>query len=245
MNRIAGFVLATLAAGVVLTAPIAAAAAPAPTGHGAPPADRDADTARLAQALFQEGVHYERLPTTQPTTSSAGTVEVAEFFMYSCPHCFNFEPHVTKWLEQKPSDVSFVRIPASFNRVAELHARAFYAAQALGVLDDVHEDFFREFHVKRNRLTTESAVADFFVSHGVERKAFEKAMASFPVDAKLKKATTMAQRYRVQSVPSVYVNGKYRTDASMAGNYPRLLEVIDYLIGMEKAANRSASASGN
>jgi thiol:disulfide interchange protein DsbA len=69
-------------------------------------------------------------------------------------------------------------------------------------------------------------------------------MGSFPVDAKLKKASAMAQRYRLNSVPSVFVNGKYRTDATMAGDYPRLLQVIDFLVTMETSA-ASASATGN
>ncbi|MEO0423400.1 MAG: thiol:disulfide interchange protein DsbA/DsbL [Pseudomonadota bacterium] len=199
---------------------------------------------RLAQALFQEGVHFERLPQAQPTSSPAGTVEVTEFFMYSCPHCFSFEPHVENWLEKKPANVNFVRVPASFNRVAQLHAQAYYAAEALGVLEDVHGEFFREFHVRKNRLMTEKALTAFFTDQGVDKAAFEKAMASFPVDAKLKKSATMAQRYRLQSVPSVYVNGKYRTDATMAGSYPNLLRVIDYLVAIEGASEtEDASAS--
>ncbi len=196
----------------------------------------DESPTRLAQALFQEGVHFERLPQAQPTSSPAGTVEVTEFFMYSCPHCFSFEPHVESWLERKPANVNFVRIPASFNSVAALHAKAFYAAESLGVLNDVHGDFFREFHVRKNRLTSPSAITKFFESHGVEKAALEKAMASFPVDAKLKKSATMAQRYQLRSVPSVFINGKYRTDASMAGSYPELLRVIDYLVAIESAA---------
>jgi thiol:disulfide interchange protein DsbA len=205
------------------------------------------ETTRTAQALFQEGVHYERLPTTQPTSSPAGTIEVTEFFMYTCPHCFNFEPHVSKWLESKPANVNFVRVPASFNRLALLHAQAFYAAESLGVLEDVHEDFFREFHVKRNRMNSPKAVEDFFVAHGVDREEFKAAMSSFPVDAKLKRSGTLAQRYRVSSVPSVYVNGKYRTDASMAGDYPQLLRVIDYLVSLESAERSAATGptSGN
>lgn len=204
----------------------------------------DESPTRVAQALFQEGVHFERLPQAQPTSSPAGSVEVTEFFMYSCPHCFSFEPHVENWLERKPANVNFVRVPASFNSVARLHAQAYYAAESLGVLDDVHGDFFREFHVRKNRLNSPKAITAFFEEHGVEKAAFEKAMGSFPVDAKLKKSNTMAQRYRLQSVPSVYVNGKYRTDATMAGGtYPDLLRVIDYLVAIESAAEEESSAA--
>lgn len=227
MRRIAGLLLAALtAAGGVACA--------------------DDDGVRLAQALFQEGVHYERLPQTQPTSASAGSVEVTEFFMYSCPHCFTFEPHLSGWLERKPANVEFQRVPASFNRVAELHAKAFYAAQALGVLEETHEAFFREFHVRKNRLLSVDALASFYAEHGVDKADFKKAMDSFPVDARLKKSQQMAERYDLRSVPSVYVNGKYRTNASMAGGYPDLLKVIDYLVMMEsRTEERPASAAAH
>jgi hypothetical protein len=41
---------------------------------------------------FKEGTNYTRLVPTQPTVGGADKIEVAEFFYYLCPHCFNFEP---------------------------------------------------------------------------------------------------------------------------------------------------------
>ncbi|HBC57600.1 MAG TPA: disulfide bond formation protein DsbA, partial [Gammaproteobacteria bacterium] len=38
-------------------------------------------------------------------------------------------------------------------------------------------------------------------------------------------------------VPVIIVNGKYRTDGPAAGSHERLLEVVDYLIRRERAAN--------
>jgi thiol:disulfide interchange protein DsbA len=155
-------------------APASSAATPSAPAPAEAPATGEAPVQdaplRVAQALFREGTHYQRLPSAQPTSSPPGTIEVTEFFMYTCPHCFNFEPHLSSWLKNKPSNVNFVRVPASFNPVAELHSKAFYAAEMLGVLDDVHEDFFREFHVKRNRMSSEGAVVKFFVDHGVDKQ---------------------------------------------------------------------------
>ncbi|MGH8119113.1 MAG: thiol:disulfide interchange protein DsbA/DsbL, partial [Gammaproteobacteria bacterium] len=53
---------------------------------------------------------YETI-TPQPT-SSGDKIEVIEFFWYGCPHCFDLEPTLDKWLAAKPDDVEFRRIPA-------------------------------------------------------------------------------------------------------------------------------------
>ena len=67
---------------------------------------------------FELGVHYLRLSPTQPTSSNPDQVEVAEVFWYGCPHCYDFEPYLARWSEQKPEYVSFVRIPALWNATA-------------------------------------------------------------------------------------------------------------------------------
>jgi thiol:disulfide interchange protein DsbA len=186
-------------------------------------------------APFQEGKHYTRLPTAQPTSSPPEQIEVAETFMYSCPHCAAFEPQIRTWLQNKPANVSFVRLPVNFNPVAALHMRAYYAAETLGVLEKVHQPFFDEIHVKKNQLADVEALTKFFVSQGVDRKAFEDAMSSFAIDTKMRKAETLVRRYQVSSVPTIIVNGKYRTDVGMAGGYDQVFALIEFLVQKEAA----------
>jgi thiol:disulfide interchange protein DsbA len=188
-----------------------------------------------AAAPFQEGKHYVRLPAAQPTSSSPDQIEVAEAFMYSCPHCAAFDPHIQKWLQNKPSNVSFVRLPVNFNPVAALHMRAYYAAETLGVLDKIHQPFFDEIHVKKNPLADVEALTKFFESQGVDRKTFEETMSSFAIDTKMRKAETLVRRYQVASVPTIIVNGKYRTDVGMAGGYDQIFKLIEFLVEKEAA----------
>ena len=196
-----------------------------------------ADTAAtdLAAAGYREGQHYVRLSPAQPTTSSPDQVEVAEFFMYSCIHCYNFEPYVEQWLTRKADYVNFVRVPTVWNATVRLHAQAFYAAQALGKGEEMHAPFFREMHVSGNYLQSRGAIADFFARFDVDSDAFDSAFDSFSVNTNLRRADEFARRYRVDSTPTVVVNGKYRTNASMAGGYPELLDLIDALAAAEYA----------
>jgi thiol:disulfide interchange protein DsbA len=183
-----------------------------------------------------EGRDYALISPTQPTSSPADKVEVTEVFMYSCPHCFAFEPHLQTWAKTKADYVDFVRLPASWNRVAKLHAQAYYTAQVLGKLDAMDEDFFNEFHVEHNFLDTEDKLRDFFGRYGVDAGTFDKTFNSFAVHTKMQRADELIQRYRVSGTPSIVVNGKYLTEGARAGSYDKWFAIVDELAKREHDA---------
>ena len=195
-----------------------------------------AEAQAQATAPFEAGKHYTVLSPAQPTSTDAGKVEVAEVFMFGCPACFAFEPHIQSWLGRKADYVNFVRIPAPFNPAAVLHARAFYTAEALGKLDVIDGDFFNEIHANRNMLETEAKLAAFFAEHGVDEATFKSTFNSFAVNAKLKRADELVKRYRANSTPTVIVNGKYVTTGSQAGSYNAWFAIIDDLAAREHGA---------
>lgn len=57
-----------------------------------------------------EPVGYEIVSPAQPT-HDVNKIEVIEFFWYGCPHCFDFEPTLAKWLKTMPKNVEFIRNP--------------------------------------------------------------------------------------------------------------------------------------
>jgi thiol:disulfide interchange protein DsbA len=199
--------------------------------------------AQGATPPFEAGKHYTVISPAQPTSTDAGKIEVAEIFMFSCPACFSFEPHVQRWLGSKADYINFVRIPAPFNQVAILHGRAYYTAEALGKTDEIDGDFFNEFHVNRNMLDTEAKIAALFAKHGVDEATFKSTFNSFAVNAKMKRAEELVRRYRVQGTPAVVVNGKYNTGGQMAGSYEAWFAIIDELAAREHAAAGSASTA--
>jgi thiol:disulfide interchange protein DsbA len=184
---------------------------------------------------FEAGRHYTVLAAAQPTSTDAGKVEVAEVFMFGCPGCFGFEPHIQSWLGRKADYVNFVRIPAPWNPAAILHARAYYTAEALGKAEEIDRPFFNEIHTNRNMLDTEAKIAALFAEHGVDEATFKSTFNSFAVNTKLKRAEELIRRYRVQSTPTVVVNGKYVTTGSQAGSYDAWFAIVDDLAAREHA----------
>ena len=218
-----------------------AAASVAPAADATPErielAQADTAGADLESAGYVEGQHYVLISPAQPTSATgAGQVEVAEFFMYSCIHCYNFEPYVEEWLGGKADYVNFVRVPTVWNEAVRMHAQAFYAAAALGKGEEMHTPFFREMHVANNYLTSPNDMEDFFARFDVSSDDFQSSFESFSVNTSLRQADELARRYRIDSTPTVVVNGKYRTNASMAGGYPELLALIDALAAAEYEA---------
>jgi thiol:disulfide interchange protein DsbA len=190
---------------------------------------------------FEEGKHYTRMVPTQPTVGGADKIEVAEFFWYGCPHCYDFEPSINAWAERQPANVRFVRIPAMWNGLVQLHARLYYTEEVLarnGVIKEpavFRDAVFQEYHRRGNRMTTEASIAKLFERFGVSADEFSRTWNSFEVAQKLRIAEDLARRYSISSVPAVVVNGKYRSGGAEAGSYPKLLEVTDELVARESA----------
>jgi thiol:disulfide interchange protein DsbA len=185
-----------------------------------------------AASLKAESVGYETLSPAQPT-HNPDKVEIIEFFWYGCPHCYSFEPLLEKWVKSLPKNVEFIRQPAVFSELWGKHAKAYFTAEALGVVDKVHSDFFDAIQNKKQNLETEDQLAKFFVEHGVKETEFHDTYNSFLVDAKVRQASTTAGRYGITGVPAIIINGKYKTNGPLAGSHEKMLEVINQLIKQE------------
>jgi len=178
---------------------------------------------------------YQLVTPPQPT-KTGDKIEVLEIFWFGCPHCFHFEPVLNKWRKHLPEDVKFRYMPGVFRKNWVPGARAFYTAKVLGVDDKVHEAIFNAIHLEHRRLFTQESVGDVFEANGVSREDFDKAWNSFTVENQVREAMQMSRKYGISGVPSIIVNGKYRTSASLAGSYEDMLKVVDQLIDKEKAA---------
>jgi len=185
-----------------------------------------------AQMAFVEGVDYQRIDPAVPT-SDPGKVVVTEIFWYGCPHCFRFEPFVEKWAESIPDGVVFEQVPSAINAAWTVHAKAYYAFKMMGVQEQIHKKLFNAIHVQRQRLNSLDAIAEFVAEQGLDEKEFRQQYASFPVDSLVRKGRQKELHYGLESVPTVIVNGKYRTSGGMAGNFNRLLQIIDFLVADE------------
>lgn len=186
----------------------------------------------FAQELV-EGRNYVTLNSPVPTAQSE-KIEVIAVFGYSCPYCYQLEASLSPWSEILAEDVNFMRMPAMFGGVWDLHGQLFYTLEAMQADKKVHHSVFDAIHKGGRKLSSLNQIADFVAEQGVDKALFVKTWNSFSVKSQMEKAKKHAMAYQISSVPTLVVNGKYRFDVGMAGGMQETVEVADVLIEKER-----------
>ena len=188
----------------------------------------------IASAL-QVGKDYLVLNPAQPT-DHPNKVVVTEFFAYTCPHCFHFEPLLNAWIKKLPKGVVMERVPVIFSPSWEPMARAYYALKAMGALGKLHDKVFNAIHVQNQRLMHPDTFFDWGAGQGLDRAELKATYQSFTVDADIARAKEMARNYGIQGVPTLAIDGKYITSAEVTGSHKRALQVASELVRKELKA---------
>ncbi|NND67324.1 MAG: thiol:disulfide interchange protein DsbA/DsbL [Halioglobus sp.] len=188
-----------------------------------------------AKQEFVAGVHYDVI-TPATWTADSSKIELAEFFWYGCGHCYTFEPVIQQWKKSMPEDVSFRGVPAIWRKGMDLHAKAYYTAEAMGVLDKIHPVIFQAMNVDRKRLGSRAEIEELFTANGVDAEKFDKTFDSFGIDSQVRKAQAQGVAAGLTGTPALMVNGKYYIGSRKAGGQAKMLEVANYLIEKERAA---------
>lgn len=182
---------------------------------------------------LMEDVDYVVIPPQR--ISNTERIEVVYFFYYGCQWCYQFEPLMAEWLQRKPTDVSFHRVPALRNSRWVTLTRAFYAFEALALLPKLHSKTFNAFHRDDVNLQSEVELFDWVARQGVDRAQFEEVFRSEAVTQRMMQSRAMTDAFQVESTPSVAVGGRYLTSSGMTGGVAQLMEVVDGLVRMARS----------
>jgi len=175
---------------------------------------------------------YVQISTEKQQESKS--IIIYEFFWYGCPHCYNLEPTMERIEADLDKDTKIVKLPVALRDSWRPHAKLFYALQQMGKIDEVHNLIFEEIHLEDNRLNTEQQMIDFLGKHGIDTNKFMEKYNSFGTEARIKKASNLAKKYQINSVPTIIVNGKYLTSGSYVSSYDELYSVVNLLIERER-----------
>ena len=177
---------------------------------------------QLPDGRWKPGVNYDPIVPSQATSVPAGKVEVLEVFWYACPHCYELESYLSDWRKKKASYIEFVRVPVMWGPVHRAHAQLYYTLKELG-RNDLDQKVFDTLHSGANPLvghTPEGTLqlqTEWATANGIDAATFKKAYSSFAVNSDLQHAQEITERYHVEGVPFIAINGKYATDVSKAG----------------------------
>jgi len=159
----------------------------------------------------KSGVEYVTLAQPQPVQAVGKKVEVIEFFMYHCPHCNALEPSFEQWVKKQGDNIVLKRVHLPFTGPNDPEAHLYLTLEALGKVDQMHAKVFKAVHVDRIRLNQDAAIIDWVSKNGIDRATFVNAWNSFGVMTKLHRLPQIVEAYKVDSVPTVVIDGKYQT----------------------------------
>jgi thiol:disulfide interchange protein DsbA len=199
---------------------------------------------------YVEGKHYSLVLPPQRTSVPAGKIEVIEVFSYGCPGCNAFQPYANKLKAALPANAQFTLLPASWIAQEDwpMFQRAFFAAQALNIVDKTHDQMFNAIwgksgelaiidpstrQVKRKVPTIEDAAKFYERVGGVKAETFVSTANSFGVQFNMKRADDQIKAYKAESTPTIVVNGKYRLTPQTAGGYDETIAVVKFLVAKE------------
>jgi protein dithiol oxidoreductase (disulfide-forming) len=230
----------------------ATTAAPAATSSATPAATPVAAAAPFVDnGKWVEGKNYFVIEPAQPT-SHPGKIEVTEVFSYACPACNGFHATADQIAKSLPPNAVMNYLAASFRPDENwpVFQRAFYAAQALGVVDKTHDAMFdaawktgelSTYDLKAEKPKPKDAwptiddIAKFYAKYGVDPKEFVGIANSFSINTQMKRADDLMKAYGVDSTPTMIINGKYRFTATSAGGYAQSIELTQWLVAKEAA----------
>ena len=175
------------------------------------------------------GRDYSLLENPLPIKQD-GKVEVLEIFWYGCGHCYAMESKIKAWNKTTPEYVSFKKMPVTWGAVHRLHASVFYTIDSLKHDKDLHAAVFSTIHNERNFLASEQAVNKFFNKLGIQSSDVSKYLNSFGIKQKVKRSIELTKQLKVDSVPMIIVDGKYKVAARDTA-----LQTVDYLVEMQKS----------
>jgi thiol:disulfide interchange protein DsbA len=193
-----------------------------------------------AKPPFTNGVEYVTIPHPE-RLSPSGKIEVVEVFSYGCIHCAHFAPYAEKLRKSLPKGVQFKLLPASFSPAWEPFARAYYAAQELGVLKRTHLELFKQKFDEHYPMNSLDELGDFYAREGVDKAAFMRAALSTRTDLAMKRGYTLMTDWGIDATPTIVVDGKYRSDKFKT--YPQLVKLARYMIKLAERDRARAAAA--
>lgn len=170
-----------------------------------------ASTAFASPADPKLGTEYLPLATPQPVQVVGKKVEVIEFFMYHCPHCNVLEPFLADWVKKNGDKIVFKRVHMPFTGAKDPEAHLYLTLEAMGKLPEMHAKVFHAFHVDRVRMNKEEVIFDWVGKNGVDKAKFLDTWNSFGVMTKLARQPKILEAYKIDSVPTLIVDGRLMT----------------------------------
>ena len=142
------------------------------------------------------------------------TIEMSEFFNYSCGHCYRFL-ETSKRLRSKFKDkLHHKKFPIYWGNQTAYPAMAFYIADELGVEEEFTQELF-DTNFKLGVNIFQPKVIKFLARDFKISKEMTEGMQSPSIKSKTDHSLEMAQSYKANETPTIIINDILKVAPSM------------------------------
>lgn len=175
---------------------------------------------------FVEGAHYTVIEG-QVSLAKPIKNEVVEYFSFSCPGCYVLEPGIDSLTKQPELNVQRVHMP--FGGRNAKHSQTVFVLMKLLKASKHKDAIFKRIHVERNAFDSVNEIVEFFEALGYGSKVIRAHLSSFSADAMIRKMNADAIKRKIQSVPTVIVNGRYKINIRSLSSSSQLPALVNFL----------------
>lgn len=145
----------------------------------------------------------------------AKSIELQEFFNYSCGHCYKFL-ETSKDLRDKYKDkLHHKKFPIYWGNQTPYPSMAFYITDGLGLEEKFTQELF-DTNFKLNINIFQTRVIKFLAKdHGIE-KEMETGMQSAKIKAKVQNCLDLAKKYNANETPTLIINDVLKVTPSIS-----------------------------
>ena len=185
----------------------------------------------FAAPKYTAGKEY--LVLRNPAPHPANSIEVVEFFAYTCSHCLQFAPHWETWKKKAPQGVSVRVCPVAWTPDFLPFSTAYFALEALNLLPKLHMPFFESIIYQERTYTPKTAAEDiaaFMKDNGVDADLWNRTTRSFSVQNKTRQSQQLWLAYGIDSTPMIGVGGRFTTGPHLTGSREATPAMINWLV---------------
>ena len=149
-----------------------------------------------------------------------GTISMVEFFDYRCVYCHKVYPTLVK-LMQEYTDLKITLIPLTFMGDVSVQAAKFSLA-----VFSLYPNKFYDFHsdLINSDSINEKVIFDLIEKHKFNKNKLVEEANSDRINNIIRDNLEIAQKSRVQGVPSFIINGEFVSGAMQYNNFKQLID---------------------
>jgi len=158
------------------------------------------------------------------------TIEMIEFFNYSCGHCYKFL-ETSKRLHKKFKDkLHHKKFPIYWGNQTAYPAMAFYIADELGIEEEFTQELF-DTNFKLGINIFQPKVIKFLAKEYKFSKEMTDGMQSAAIKSKTESSLELAQKFKANETPTIIINGILKVAPSMTnGSTEEMTDNLEIII---------------